>query len=56
LVGQVLIFLYGRETILRRLDWKAYQEGERKQIQKAVFDQLDLMLQPLIERPPRSRS
>jgi TetR/AcrR family transcriptional regulator, regulator of cefoperazone and chloramphenicol sensitivity len=56
LVGQILIFLSGRETILRRLNWKAYNESERKQIQKAVFDQLDLMLQPLIERPPRSRS
>src|SRR3984893_5522610 len=55
LVGQILISLSGRETILRRLNWKAYNESERKQIQKAVFDQLDLILQPLIERPPRSR-
>jgi AcrR family transcriptional regulator len=55
MVGQILIFLSGRETILRRLKWDAYNERERKQIQKAVFDQLDLMLQPLIERPPRSR-
>ena len=55
LVGQILIFLSGRETILRRLKWEAYNEGERKQIQKAVFDQLDLILQPLIERPARSR-
>src|SRR6202011_499271 len=55
LVGQILIFLSGRETILRRLKWEAYNESERKQIQKAVFDQLDLILQPLIERPPRSR-
>jgi hypothetical protein len=43
LVGQMLIFLSGRETILRRLKWDAYNESERKQIQKAVFDQLDLM-------------
>lgn len=55
LVGQILIFLSGRETILRRLNWKAYNESERKQIQKAVFDQLDLILQPLVERPSRSR-
>ena len=54
LVGQILIFLSGRETILRRLKWEAYNESERKKIQKAVFDQLDLMLQPLIERSPRS--
>ena len=54
LVGQILIFLSGRETILRRLRWKAYNETERKQIEKAVFDQLDLILQPLIEQPPRS--
>ncbi len=55
LVGQILIFLSGRETILRRLKWEAYNESERKQIRKAVFDQLDLILQPLIERPARSR-
>src|SRR3984893_16211568 len=55
LVGQILIFLSGRETILRRLKWEAYHESERKQIQKAVFDQLDLILQPLIERSSRSR-
>jgi TetR/AcrR family transcriptional regulator, regulator of cefoperazone and chloramphenicol sensitivity len=54
LVGQILIFLSGRETILRRLKWEAYNESERKKIQKAVFDQLDLMLQPLVERSPRS--
>jgi TetR/AcrR family transcriptional regulator, regulator of cefoperazone and chloramphenicol sensitivity len=55
LVGQILIFLSGRETILRRLNWNAYHQSEQKQIQKAVFDQLDLILQPLIERPPRGR-
>jgi hypothetical protein len=35
-----------------RLNWKGYDESARKQIQKAVFDQLDLFLQPLIRPVP----
>jgi AcrR family transcriptional regulator len=52
LVGQIQIFLSGRETIWRRVNWEGYDESARKQIQKAVFDQLDLFLQPLIRPVP----
>ena len=52
LVGQIQIFLSGRETIRRRVNWEGYDESARKQIQKAVFDQLDLFLQPLIRSVP----
>ncbi len=52
LVGQIQIFLSGRETIRRRVNWEGYDESARKQIQKAVFDQLDLFLQPLIRPVP----
>ena len=54
LVGQIQIFLSGRETIRRRANWEGYDESARKQIQKAVFDQLDLFLQPLIRPVPSS--
>jgi TetR/AcrR family transcriptional regulator, regulator of cefoperazone and chloramphenicol sensitivity len=52
LVGQIQIFLSGRETIRRRVNWEGYDESARKQIQKAVFDQLDLFLQPLVRSVP----
>ena len=47
LVGQIQIFLAGRETVRRRLNWDGYDENARRQIQNAVFDQLDLFLEPL---------
>jgi AcrR family transcriptional regulator len=47
LVGQIQIFLAGRETVRRRLNWDRYDENSRRQIQNAVFDQLDLFLQSL---------
>jgi len=34
------------------VNWEGYDESARKQIQKAVFDQLDLFLQPLIRSVP----
>lgn len=48
LVGQIQIFLAGRETVRRRLNWDGYDENSRRQIQNAVFDQLDLFLGPLV--------
>jgi TetR/AcrR family transcriptional regulator, regulator of cefoperazone and chloramphenicol sensitivity len=45
LVGQIIIFLSGRETIRRRLNWKKYAASEIKQIQQAIGEQLDLLLQ-----------
>ena len=44
LVGQIMIFLSGRETIRRRLNWKKYTASEVRQIQQAIGEQLDLLL------------
>lgn len=41
-IGQVLIFLAGRETIRRRLGLTGYTDKEIWQIQGALADQLDL--------------
>jgi AcrR family transcriptional regulator len=43
LVGHILIFLSGRETIRRRLHLDGYNEKEIRQIQQALEDQLDLL-------------
>src|SRR5215472_1355829 len=43
LVGQVLIFLAGRETIRRRLDLNGYTDKEVREIQQALAEQLDLL-------------
>ena len=43
LVGQVLIFLAGRETIRRRLDLKGYTDKEVREIQEVLAEQLDLL-------------
>jgi AcrR family transcriptional regulator len=45
LVGQIIVFLAGRETIRRRLSWERYTGSEIKQIQQAISEQLDLFLQ-----------
>jgi TetR/AcrR family transcriptional regulator, regulator of cefoperazone and chloramphenicol sensitivity len=45
IVGQVLIFLSGRETIRRRLGLTGYTEKEFAEIKAALHEQLDL-LQP----------
>jgi hypothetical protein len=44
LIGQIMIFLSGRETIRRRLNWERYAASEIKQIQQAIGEQLDLLL------------
>lgn len=44
LVGQVLIFLSGRETIRRRLGLVGYTESEIAEIREALYEQLDLLL------------
>jgi hypothetical protein len=51
LIGQIQISLAGRETVPRRLNWDGYSEKSRRQIQGAVFDQLDLFLGPLVPVP-----
>lgn len=45
IVGQILVFLSGRETIKRRLNLTAYTDEEFAEIQAALHEQLDL-LQP----------
>ena len=45
IVGQILIFLSGRETIRRRLNLVGYSEEEFAEIKAALHEQLDL-LQP----------
>ena len=42
-VGQILIFLAGRETIRRRLNLTGYTDEEVKEIKLALADQLDLL-------------
>ena len=42
-VGQVLIFLAGRETIRRRLNLTGYTDEELKEIKQALDDQLELL-------------
>lgn len=42
-VGQILIFLAGRETIRRRLDLTGYTDQEVKEIRQALEEQLDLL-------------
>ena len=44
LVGQIMIFLSGRETIRRRMNWEKYAATEIKQIQQAIDEQLDLLI------------
>ena len=44
LVGQVMIFLSGRETIRRRMNWERYTATEIRQIQQAIDEQLDLLI------------
>jgi TetR/AcrR family transcriptional regulator, regulator of cefoperazone and chloramphenicol sensitivity len=46
IVGQILIFLSGRETIRRRLNLTGYTEEEFAEIKAALHEQLDL-LQPI---------
>jgi TetR/AcrR family transcriptional regulator, regulator of cefoperazone and chloramphenicol sensitivity len=50
IVGQVLIFLSGRETIRRRLNLTGYTDEEFAEIKSALDQQLDL-LQPNRPRP-----
>jgi AcrR family transcriptional regulator len=50
LVGQMLVFIAGRQTILRRVGWDGYDEHSVQLVRQAVFDQLDLMLKPIAQR------
>jgi TetR/AcrR family transcriptional regulator, regulator of cefoperazone and chloramphenicol sensitivity len=50
IVGQILVFLAGRETIKRRLNLTGYTDEEFAEIQAALHEQLDL-LQPKSPRP-----
>jgi TetR/AcrR family transcriptional regulator, regulator of cefoperazone and chloramphenicol sensitivity len=43
MVGQVLVFLSGRETIRRRLNLTGYSEAEFAEIKTALAEQLDLL-------------
>jgi TetR/AcrR family transcriptional regulator, regulator of cefoperazone and chloramphenicol sensitivity len=50
IVGQILVFLAGRETIKRRLNLTGYTDEEFAEIKAALHEQLDL-LQPKSPRP-----
>lgn len=50
IVGQILVFLSGRETIKRRLNLTGYTDDEFAEIKAALHEQLDL-LQPRSPRP-----
>jgi TetR/AcrR family transcriptional regulator, regulator of cefoperazone and chloramphenicol sensitivity len=52
IVGQILIFLAGRETIKRRLNLTGYTDEEFAEIKAALREQLDL-LQPKSASPAR---
>jgi hypothetical protein len=43
IVGQILIFLAGRETIKRRLNLIGYTDEEFAEIKAALHEQLDLL-------------
>ena len=43
IIGQILIFLAGRETIRRRLNLTGYTDEEVKEIKQALDDQLELL-------------
>ena len=55
IVGQILVFLSGRETIRRRLNLTGYTEEEFAEIKAALHEQLDL-LQPSRPRNLSRRS
>ena len=52
IVGQILVFLAGRETIKRRLNLTGYTDEEFAEIKAALHEQLDL-LQPKSAAPAR---
>jgi TetR/AcrR family transcriptional regulator, regulator of cefoperazone and chloramphenicol sensitivity len=43
IVGQILVFLAGRETIKRRLNLTGYTDEEFAEIKSALHEQLDLL-------------
>ena len=43
IVGQILVFLAGRETIKRRLNLTGYTDEEFEEIKSALHEQLDLL-------------
>jgi TetR/AcrR family transcriptional regulator, regulator of cefoperazone and chloramphenicol sensitivity len=45
IVGQILVFLSGRETICRRLNLTGYTDEEFAEIKAALHEQLDLLQQ-----------
>ncbi|MBV8968184.1 MAG: CerR family C-terminal domain-containing protein, partial [Verrucomicrobia bacterium] len=51
LVGHVLIFLAGRETIRRRAGLVGYTKEEIAEIQAALAEQLDLLLPSSAKAP-----
>ena len=55
LIGQLLIFLAGRETARRRLGWKCYTPAEAQQVEAVILDNIDLLFggKPRVRRPAR---
>ncbi|MFS2224666.1 transcriptional regulator CecR [Pantoea sp. B65] len=50
LLGQILAFRFGRETILLRTGWTGFDEDNVREIQQVICCHLDLILQGLTQR------
>ena len=52
LLGEILAFRLGRETILLRMGWRHFDEEKAEQIFQVVSCHIDLILQGLTQRSP----
>ena len=54
IVGQILVFLAGRETIKRRLNLTGYTDEEFAEIRAALHEQLELLQPKSVSQPRRA--
>ncbi|KHG49302.1 PF09209 domain protein [Enterobacter hormaechei subsp. xiangfangensis] len=54
LLGEVLAFRLGRETILLRTGWTQFDEDKAAQISQVITCHVDLILQGLTQRSQKS--
>lgn len=54
LLGEVLAFRLGRETILLRTGWTQFDEDKAAQISEVITCHVDLILQGLTQRSQKS--
>ena len=54
LLGEILAFRLGRETILLRTGWTQFDEDKAAQISKFIACHVDLILQGLTQRSLKS--